>query len=221
MNQLSSEDTTLLQTILQKLKPFIEERQSQGDANLLTYSELYAQLDPQEQAFLDAIRNIKPSTKETANTDFVAIDGQVVKNAVIPRQFLPRNVHEAYLNMMKAMKQDIGRRLYVESGYRSPAYQLYLFMFYMPNHDHSIKETNRWVALPGHSEHGSPERQAIDFINEEGVSGETFPEEFENLPEYAWLTQNARRFGFVLSYPKNNTTNSAFEPWHWRYEPKT
>ncbi len=119
------------------------------------------------------------------------------------------------------MEKDLGKYLMIESGYRSPAYQLYLFVFYLQNHDYSIKETNRWVALPGTSEHGDPSRQAIDFINQEGISGENHPEDFEELDEYEWLTQKASGFGFVLSYPRNNPTNSAFEPWHWRFDPET
>jgi len=76
---------------------------------------------------------------------------------------------------------------------------------------------NRYVALPGHSEHGYPPRQAIDFINEEGINGEEIPEEFEALPEYAWLHQHAQRFGFALSYPRDNPHNTVFEPWHWHF----
>lgn len=216
MDRLSTDDIALVQTMLANVKPFIEERREKGDLNMLTYEELYSHLVPQEQLFMNAIRRVKPSPPVKLASDFpsdffVQVDGQ----------FLPKNVHRAYQKMMEAMQKDLGKRLHVESGYRSPAYQLYLFAFYLGNHDYSIGETNRWVALPGFSEHGDPSRQAIDFINEEGVSGESHPEDFENLPEYQWLTRHARKFGFVLSYPKNNTTNSAFEPWHWRYDPKT
>jgi D-alanyl-D-alanine carboxypeptidase len=140
------------------------------------------------------------------------------ERVLVGPQFLPINVHEAYEAMMVAMEQELGKRLYVESGYRSPAHQLYLFLVYLPKHNHSIRETNRFVALPGHSEHGAPSRQAIDFINAEGINGEENPEAFEVLPEYAWLTQQAPRFGFVLSYPRNNPWNTSFEPWHWHYE---
>ncbi|MBI1976669.1 MAG: D-alanyl-D-alanine carboxypeptidase family protein [Candidatus Omnitrophica bacterium] len=119
--------------------------------------------------------------------------------------------------MMDTMERDIGKRLLVESGYRSAAYQLYLFIFYMPKHGYSIQETNRFVALPGCSEHGYPQQQAIDFINQEGINGEDKPEEFEALPEYQWLTEHAGEYGFVLSYPRNNDQNTSFEPWHWSY----
>ena len=131
---------------------------------------------------------------------------------------LPRPVYEAYEAMMQAMERDLRKRLLVESGYRAPAYQLYLFLFYIPKHGSSIRETNRFVALPGYSEHGYPPRQAIDFINQDGVNGEDHPEEFEALPEFRWLTQHAQQFGFYLSYPRDNASHTAYEPWHWHYE---
>lgn len=43
--------------------------------------------------------------------------------------------------------------------------------------------------------------------------------DFQYQPEYDWLTENAWKFGFILRYPKNKTseTDHAFEPWHYRY----
>ncbi|MBI4397692.1 MAG: M15 family metallopeptidase, partial [Candidatus Omnitrophica bacterium] len=216
-------------------EPFIQHRKQIGNVNLMTFEEFYAELRPEERAFAESIRalsNLPESSQKTLSPeDFVKIDGQILRLpdpvnpdkkiiSVIERQFLPKNVYNAYLKMMSAMRKDIGRKLLIESGYRSSAYQLYLFVYYLKNHEYSVQETNRWVALPGLSEHNRPEVEAIDFISEEGVSGENQPEDFEHLPQYDWLLANANRFGFVLSYPRNNTTNSAFEPWHWRYEPR-
>ncbi len=39
---------------------------------------------------------------------------------------------------------------------------------------------------------------------------------FEKTPGYVWLTENAYKYGFILSYPKNNAYY-IFEPWHWRF----
>jgi len=138
----------------------------------------------------------------------------------LPPQFLPRDVNERYTKMMEAMQKDIGKRLYLESGYRSSAYQLYLFIDSLKNHNYSIRETAKYVALPGYSEHGCPRRQALDFINEDGVNGDGNPQEFEDLPEYAWLTKNAGKFGFILSYPKDANEGITYEPWHWRIKGK-
>ena len=157
----------------------------------------------------------------SADASFKRVDDQWVrrngKRELLDPQYLPQNVYEPYERMMAAMRQDIGKRLLVESGYRSQACQLYTYLYYLPKHHYSLVETGHWVALPGYSEHGAPHKQAIDFINEEGINGEDNPEEFERLPEYAWLSQRARDFGFELSFPRG-TPGSAFEPWHWRHE---
>ena len=229
VKQLEPQERETLQSTLAALDPPISAKKRDGTANVLTWEELYGPLNPQQRAFLDELRKLKAASLgatshffgEAAGTDLAPVGGQhtVKDGAATPLdpQYLPRPVLAAYQRMMDAMEQDLGRRLLVESGYRSPAYQLYLFMFYMPKHDWSIVETNRFVALPGHSEHGYPPRQAIDFINEAGVNGEDHPEEFEALPEYRWLQRRAHEFGFAISYPRGNTQHTSFEPWHWHF----
>jgi len=39
---------------------------------------------------------------------------------------------------------------------------------------------------------------------------------FDSTPTYVWLTDNAYKYGFILSYPKNNSYYQ-YEPWHWRF----
>ena len=232
--RLSPDDTETLHAILQALEPSITAKQRAGTAALLTWEELYEPLPPAQRAFLDAFRALKAASlgatahffgEPAAPPELVPVGPQeVVKDgaaAPLDPQYLPREVLSAYRRMMDAMEVDLGTRLRVESGYRSTAYQLYLFLFYLPKHGGSITETNRFVALPGHSEHGYPPRQAIDFINEAGINGEDHPEEFEALPEYRWLEQHAARFGFALSYPRDNPHHTAFEPWHWHYTRET
>ena len=214
------------------LEPLISAKKKDGTANLLTWQELYAPLTAPQRVFLDEFRSLRASALDATShyfgesqaSDVVPVGPQqVLKDGAstpLDPQYLPRPVLEAYRRMMEAMAKDLGKRLLVESGYRSPAYQLYLFLFYLPKHGWSVIETNRFVALPGHSEHGNPARQAIDFINEAGINGEDHPEEFEALPEYRWLQEHARRFGFTLSYPRDNAYHTSFEPWHWHYEPR-
>jgi D-alanyl-D-alanine carboxypeptidase len=231
VERLTEEETAILEGILQALEPSLTARKQDGTAILLTWEQLYEPLSPEQRAFLDAFRMLKAKDlgatshyfgEPAAAPDLVPVGPQQILKAGAPvpldPQYLPRPVLKAYERMMAAMEADLGRRLLVESGYRSSAYQLYLFLFYLPKHGDSIRETNRFVALPGHSEHGHPPRQAIDFINQDGINGEDHPEEFEALPEYAWLQRRAKAFGFALSYPRNNALNTAFEPWHWHYE---
>ena len=231
VERLAPADTETLHAILTALEPPITAKKRDGSANLTTWDELYEPLAPEQQAFLDAFRALKAQTlgatshyfgEPEAAPDLVPVGPQrIVKDGVgtpLDPQHLPRGVLEAYQRMTQAMESEVGKRLLVESGYRSAAYQLYLFLYYLPKHGYSITETNRFVALPGYSEHGSPPRQAVDFINAEGINGEDHPEEFEALPEYRWLTARAHEFGFFLSYPRENRHHTAFEPWHWHYE---
>jgi len=227
--QLDPEERVTLQTILETLDPIIAERRADGTASLLTWQELDAPLTAEQRVFLDAFRALKAETLGATSHYFGEVEAELVgvgqqsitKDGVVTPldpQYLPHPVLTAYEQMMSAMEAELGTRLLVESGYRSPAYQLYLFLYYLPTHEHSIEETNRFVALPGHSEHGYPLRQAIDFITPAGVNGEDDPEAFEALAEYQWLQERAGEFGFSLSYPRDNPYNTAFEPWHWHYE---
>lgn len=230
LDHLAPDDQARVQSILARLDSLLAHKKEDGSANLLTFEALYRLLPEEDHPFLDQMRSLDPALlgatahtfPEEKEVEFVKLENPPVRRKSPPEeigmQFLPRKVHEAYEAMMQAMEKDLGKRLYVESGYRSPAYQLYLFLFYLPKHNYSIRETNRFVALPGHSEHGALSHQAIDFISAEGINGEDHPEEFEALAEYAWLTQHARRFGFVLSYPRDNPWHTSFEPWHWHYE---
>lgn len=67
-------------------------------------------------------------------------------------------------------------------------------------------------APPGYSEHHSG--CAID-INTPGCR--PTEEEFDGTQAFAWLNAHAGRFGFSLSYPRNNALGFIYEPWHWFY----
>ena len=231
VERLEPSDVETLRTTLQNLESSLSAKKQDGTANLLTWDQLYGPLTTAQRAFLDAFRALRAETlgatshyfgEPSAAPDLVPVGRQETRKDGVAKpldpQHLPQPVLAAYQRMMDAMQKSLGTRLLVESGYRSSAYQLYLFLFYLPKHGDSIRETNRFVALPGHSEHGYPPRQAIDFINEAGVNGEDHPEEFEALPEYAWLKLHAKEFGFILSYPRDNPYHTSFEPWHWHYE---
>lgn len=228
--RLGEEEINMVDVLLFKWTPMIKKKKKDGTLAVMKREELVAGLDEKEKGFIAEIEGLRPETLnvttpylgiETDISDLVPITEQVIRKkgetVTLETQYLPRPVYDAYSRMMEAMQKDLGKRLYVESGYRSPAYQIYLFLFYLPSHDYSVLETAKWSALPGFSEHGSFRQQAIDFINEEGENGDDSVEAFEMLQEYRWLTEHAWEYGFVLSYPRNNETGIGFEPWHWHY----
>ncbi|MCL2037064.1 MAG: M15 family metallopeptidase [Oscillospiraceae bacterium] len=69
--------------------------------------------------------------------------------------------------------------------------------------------TMRVIAAPGTSEHNAG--LSIDFT--------PYETRFEQKPEFAWLLENAHKYGFILRYPKYSVdiTGISYEPWHWRF----
>lgn len=110
--------------------------------------------------------------------------------------------------MLDQAKKD-GIDLYVESAYRSFAEQKALKGQYTVVY--GAGSANQFSADQGYSEHQLG--TTIDLITTGTGGGLTG---FETKPAYAWVTANAYRYGFVLSYPKNNG-HYIFEPWHWRF----
>jgi len=95
------------------------------------------------------------------------------------------------------------------SGYRSHDYQLGIFAR-KRNRGLSVEEILKVNAAPGYSEHHSG--YALDI----GTPGEPPAEEsFESTAAFAWLGEHAGRFGFQLSYPRDNPHGIVYEPWHW------
>ena len=70
---------------------------------------------------------------------------------------------------------------------------------------------NTFSADQGYSEHQLG--TTVDFTTTKLGLDNT---KFEKTPEYVWLTENAHKYGFILSYPKGNSYY-IFEPWHWRF----
>jgi len=95
------------------------------------------------------------------------------------------------------------------SAYRSFGTQSQLKSFY--NVTYGAGTANKFSADQGYSEHQMG--TTVDFTTL--ATGATFSA-FEKTPTYPWLTENAHKYGFILSYPKDNAYYR-FEPWHWRF----
>jgi len=113
------------------------------------------------------------------------------------------------------MNKDIKKMVSVDSGYRSPGRQLFLFFNYLEKeNNYSLIENSKWITLPGYSQHNDPVNTAVDFISSRGINDASFEAE----TEYKWLIKKAAKFNFHLSYPKNNPDGISFESWHWRWK---
>jgi D-alanyl-D-alanine carboxypeptidase len=118
----------------------------------------------------------------------------------------------AYLNMTEQARAD-GAEIIPISGFRSSEYQETLFQRAVIRYG-SEDAAVRWVARPGRSEHQTG--LAIDLGDGKTPAYDVEPP-FEETPAFDWLQRNAARFGFELSYPRNNPRGVHYEPWHWRF----
>lgn len=110
---------------------------------------------------------------------------------------------------MEAAAEGDGIRLVLVSAWRSIDYQRGLIERKLARGE-GIEDILAVNAAPGYSEHHGG--RAVDL----GVPGvPPLTEAFEHTDAFRWLTRNADRFGFALSYPRENAHGIVYEPWHW------
>lgn len=114
-----------------------------------------------------------------------------------------------YLQRMIDDANNASINMYVFSAYRSFREQQALKGQYSVTY--GAGSANSFSADQGYSEHQLG--TTVDLITK-GLGGEL--EGFDKTKAYEWLLANAYRYGFVISYPKDNKFY-VFEPWHWRF----
>jgi D-alanyl-D-alanine carboxypeptidase len=114
-----------------------------------------------------------------------------------------------FFNKMEEAAKEDGVNLWVVSSYRSFGTQAGLKQSYLMTYGSGA---NAFSADQGYSEHQLG--TTIDFTTD-GMGGGLVTS-FEATPAFAWLEENAYKYGFVLSYPKENSYY-IYEPWHWRF----
>jgi len=115
---------------------------------------------------------------------------------------------EPFLDDMLEDALDDGINLKIVSAFRSFGEQSSLKSSYKVVY--GAGSANQFSADQGYSEHQLG--TAIDVT----IAISTAFVNFESTAAYEWLLDNAYKYGFVLSYPKNNVYYQ-FEPWHWRF----
>jgi D-alanyl-D-alanine carboxypeptidase len=115
-----------------------------------------------------------------------------------------------HLESMINAASSMGVTIYVDSAYRSFDEQKAL------NGDYTMTygagTANSFSADQGYSEHQLG--TAVDLITP-GLGG-VLDDSFTPTAASNWLIANAYKYGFELSYPKDNTYY-VYEPWHWRF----
>lgn len=121
--------------------------------------------------------------------------------------------------MLDDMENELGEAPMVVSTYRTYQKQIDLFntdyngkLAQGLSPEEAMKQTRRYVALPGASEHHTA--LAIDLSNDG-----TLEEDFIDTEAGKWIKKNCYKYGFVVRYPKakEKITGIGYEPWHIRY----
>lgn len=100
------------------------------------------------------------------------------------------------------------------SGFRTVEQQEYLFFEIKRQRNQDTRKRAEVSAPPNYSEHHTG--YAVD-IGDGQVPATNLSENFEQTPAFRWLENNAAKYSFELSFPRNNPQGISYEPWHWRY----
>lgn len=149
-----------------------------------------------------AYSEAEPSSLETIA---IASDGYEIKlKSAAAREY----------RRLVAAAQAVGINLAAVSGFRTKALQSELF--YQVGQARNQTEAERALvsAPPGYSEHHTG--YAVDLIDLDQPSTNLAPN-FQYTAAFKWLQQNAKRYGFELSFLPNNPQGIMYEPWHWRF----
>ncbi len=189
-------------------------------------------------AYLDAIKSedlLLVNKQNPCGENYVPTALQKLPESITPKDIeLDETAASALEAMMKEIRAEGITDIFVTSAYRSYDYQSYLYNRYFETEkgknphlsDEEIKQkVLSYSAYPGTSEHQSG--LCIDFMTSEMMELVNYGSEtnakgdkgFAETAAFAWLKENAHKFGFILRYPKNKTgiTGYSYESWHYRF----
>ncbi len=129
-------------------------------------------------------------------------------NLVGRMQRLAPETARKWAEMVDAAAAD-GVTLLIVSGFRGIEYQARLIRKKI-NAGQLVSDILTVSAAPGYSEHHTG--RAVDIAT---PGSRPLTEEFEASDAFRWLSANAARFGFSMTYPRDNPFGFVFEPWHW------
>ena len=186
--------------------------------DLSEYEEYMNPTGDKRDAFLILVNTKNTLTESDIPTDLV--DCQHTSTARKTQQ-LREYAAKALDALYMEMKSNQFYNMAVYSGFRDYSYQAVLFENYTNNEMAANPSLTReqaeaivltYSTRPGTSEHQTGLAVDMDTMG-------TFSTDFAYTAEYAWLQENAWKFGFILRFPADKTdiTTIQFEPWHYRY----
>ena len=139
-------------------------------------------------------------------TNLVALSAYPSIKTSHPNHKLTKDSANALEKMCIAAKAD-GVSLVVSSSYRSYQYQEGILNNYIK--EMGEYEAKNKCAPPGCSQHQLG--TTVDFAPVDVA--------FEKTSDFVWLSKHCYKYGYTLSFPKNQVkiTGYFYEPWHYRY----
>jgi zinc D-Ala-D-Ala carboxypeptidase len=110
--------------------------------------------------------------------------------------------------------QAAGVNIITISAFRSVAEQQRLFFDVKAERAQAATKRAEVSAPPHYSEHHTG--YAID-MGDGRAPAANLNQSFDQTKAFKWLSANAPRYSFELSFPENNVQGVSYEPWHWRY----
>ncbi|GHV46898.1 hypothetical protein FACS189499_03230 [Clostridia bacterium] len=163
--------------------------------------------------------------------------GLINKTNPLPREYVPEELAVfrgikmdarvlPFARDMFAAAEADGVTLELNSGYRSDKKQLDTFNNYverMKREGHSAEEalaiTSQQIMPPNCSEHNAG--LALDILSPDWfMRHNDITADFEETEQFAWLSGNAYKYGFILRYQKGKDAlqdGIEYEPWHYRF----
>jgi LAS superfamily LD-carboxypeptidase LdcB len=199
----------------------------------MTFAELHSALDQRQKDIVAQILKLDPKDYgvntpyagdlEDVPADLVLIQGQqyTVDGEVkmLADKYAPRPVYDAFTRMNEVFRAEHpARRLLIDACYRSPAYQVVVFINWLTStYGGDIARTIRHASPPAYSQHTIASKAAVDVRTVDGSPSDKNPDDFRETLEYTWLCRHAQDFSFYESWPKDNPSGMRPEPWHWQY----
>ncbi len=202
---LAEENATELSRLLEEEK----ERNDDFEGQIKKVSGTVGKLDKLSK--MDPELLMKYSKVYFLNEHYVPPQVSAIATSSLLRTETPEYLDTRVMPFLTDMFEDAledGIDLKVVSGYRSFYEQKSLKNTYTVLYGSGA---NTFSADQGYSEHQLG--TTVDITTP--TVGGTYTS-FAESEAYAWLLEHAHRYGFALSYPKDNAYY-IFEPWHWRF----
>lgn len=165
--------------------------------------------DYEDESYLDVGQKVGLEDKSYIPSDLVILDKNISKYSNL---CIKEEVSIALDSMIADAKQE-NLYIIISSGFRDYDTQNSILS---NNIKTGNKDATKLIAKPGHSEHQLG--LAVDFTSP-SIGNVSATGKFGDTAESKWLEENASKYGFIQSYPKDKEeiTGYLYEPWHYRY----